>query len=88
MRRLSKFWKAGLVIIGLLLAIDIWLINSLSVFGGKIAEIEQLTRRLELENDLAENELARKTSLMAVIKIAEQLGFEKIRKIEVIPKQK
>lgn len=84
----SKSRKKIVLVLGALIVfavvLEIWAVNRLATFGLQISELEKNKNTLVLENQVLENEIAKKTSLLEVSKEASGLGFEKIKQIEYI----
>jgi hypothetical protein len=64
--------------------IEIWTVNRLSTYGEKISKIEQSKNDLVLENQILQNEIAKRSSLSEVEKYATTLGFEKISQVKFL----
>lgn len=83
------YFKRKLVITLVLLIIfvattEIWVANRLSTFGEKISGLEGTKYSLQLENNYLENQIAQKKSLSLNEKKSQNLGFTKIKNIQVI----
>ena len=73
----------GLLVL-LLTVFEIWAVNRLSTYGQQISKIEESKASLKLENEVLENEVAKRNSLTEVKSQAQTVGFEKVKAIDVI----
>lgn len=85
---ITKFRKKVIfslaVIIVLTVILEIWAVNRLADLGSQITRIEQNKEALLLENQLLENEIATKMSLKDISLKAQNLGYERIVKVEYL----
>lgn len=81
-KRITRIIKVGAVLFGLVLILEIWMANHLSTYGSKIEELGQAKAVLELENQMLENTIAQKSSLLSVESSANILGFQSIANLE------
>lgn len=72
------------LVVVVLIVIEIWAVNRLSDFGGKIAKIEQTKQALKLENQVLENQIAQSQSLSKIQEEAKKIGLDKIKNIKFI----
>lgn len=73
-----------ILIILLVSVLEIWVVNRLSTYGDQISQLQQREASLRMENQLLENEIAEKSSLIQVDKASKSLGFEKVKKFEYV----
>lgn len=74
-KKTLKVIRIGVVIVAVFLFLEIWLVNNLSTFGGKIQQIKNAQAVVKLENQVLENRIAKNTSLNNVEEEAARLGF-------------
>ncbi len=80
--------KIGGIILILFLVFEVWVVNRLSTMGNKIAQLSQVKRSVELENQLLESEIAKKSALSEIEQKAISLGFKPLTKVESITQPK
>lgn len=84
----SKFSKKyiALVLSGLfvLVILQIWANNTVSMYGEKYEKISQLQESLKLDNQLLQNEIAKRSSINKIASKSAELGFYSAEKIEYI----
>jgi cell division protein FtsL len=66
--------------------LEIWSINRLATLGVEINKMDSTASSLRLENQVLENEIAKKSSLTTIEQSADILGFQHIKKVEKIEK--
>lgn len=81
-RKIAKFIKIGAVLFFVVLMLEIWMTNRLSTYGSKIEEMKEAQAKLTLENQVLENQVAQKSSLLSLESKAGQLGFNSIKNPE------
>lgn len=64
--------------------LEIWVSNRLATFGEQYTKIEQSISDLTLENQLLEDQIAKRESLSRTEKYAGLSGFEEVNNIEYI----
>lgn len=74
---------AGICAVFLIL-IEIWINNTLITYGAKMEKISILEKALRMENQILENEVAKKTSLKMIATESAKLGFSASEKVEYI----
>lgn len=81
----SKKYVA-LTVFGLLLltVIEIWVNNTMVTYGEKFENMSSLQKNLTMENQILENEIAKKTSLQSIASKSAELGFSKVESIQYI----
>lgn len=67
-----------------LIILEIWVQNSLVLYGEKFEKISSLQKVLELENQILQNEIAKESSLSKLASKSAELGFSKPEKIQYI----
>lgn len=67
-----------------LVVLEIWVQNSLVLYGEKFEKISNLQDILKLENQILENEIARQSSLSKLASKSAELGFSRLEKIQYI----
>lgn len=73
-------WILSTVFYGL----TIWLNNTYSGYGERLAEIEDKTNWLVLENQLLENKIASRSALRHISVKAKEMGFKAPEKMQYI----
>lgn len=81
-RRKLLLFVALLIVLTVIL--EIWVVNRLSTYGGKISKLEETKAMLTLENKILENEIAKNSSLFNMEKYSKNLSFEKIKDIQYL----
>lgn len=61
---------------------EVWMTSRLSTYGNKIQEIKNTQAKLQLENQVLENQIAQSTSLLSLEKKSTELGFDSIKNLE------
>ena len=69
----------------ILVLIEIWASNSVISYGGQFENLSSLEKSLKMENQILENEIAKKSSLLTIASKSAELGFSKLQVIEYIP---
>ncbi len=67
-----------------LIVIEIWAVNRLSTYGEQISKLEETRAALEIENKILENKIAKETSLLNMVSLSSQLGFEVALNVEYL----
>lgn len=83
-KRIVNYAKFGVAILFLVLVLEIWMMNRLSTFGDKINQLKVNKASLILENQVLENRIARKVSLLNIESKASQQGLQSVKNIEYI----
>lgn len=79
-----KYIIFGMVFFLITFSLEIWIVNRLSTYGDKIQELKVAEAKLELENQIIANSVAKDSSMVALEKKAAELGFGSINQIEYI----
>lgn len=82
--RAIKFIFLGLICFLVVFSAEIWIVNRLATYGDKIQKIKEAQSKLELENQLLVNAVAKDSSMVTLEEKAKQLGFDSINQIEYI----
>lgn len=80
-KKITSFIGISMV---LLVIAEIWINNSLITYGSRMEKISLLEKTLRMENQILENEVAKKTSLTSVATESAKLGFSSSEKVEYI----
>lgn len=84
-RRFSKKYIALVSIsIFTLIILEIWVNNTMVLYGEKFEKISQLEKNLKMENQILENEIAKSASLQNLSSKSAELGFSRPEKIQYI----
>lgn len=70
------------LLILLITILEIWSMNRLSTYGLQISQLERTKQSLTLENQVLENEIARRASLNKIEGNATYYGFSQVKKVE------
>lgn len=81
-KKFLRLVKAISIICLAVFILEIWMMNRLSTYGNKIAQLKEAQSNLEFENRVLENLIAQNSSLSNVDKKAAELGFSTIKNIE------
>lgn len=68
----------------LLIVAEIWVNNAIITYGDKFESLSSLTSSLTTENQVLENEIAKKTSLSDIASKSASLGFSQPESIQYI----
>lgn len=79
--------KIGLSLLGVVLLMEIWMINQYATYGTKVEQLYSLRDKLKLENQILENQIAAQTSMESIEKKAKSLGFSEINQVEYLRPQ-
>lgn len=81
----SKKYIALIVIsIFTLIVLEIWVQNSMILYGEKFEKMSELEKVLRMENQILENEIAKEGSLQNVASQSAELGFTKPENVQYI----
>lgn len=69
----------------ILVVFEIWASNTVVSFGGKFEKLSALEKNLKMENQILENEIAKKSSLGVIASKSAELGFLRGQSIQYIP---
>lgn len=82
--KILKYIIFGMIFFLTTFSLEIWIVNRLSTYGDKIQELKVAEAKLELENQIIANSIAKDSSMIALEKKAAELGFGSINQIEYI----
>lgn len=75
-RKLPKLYIILAVIgLSLLLFTEIWINNTMVVYGERFAKLTGAEKNLRMENQILENEIAKRSSLINIASESAKLGF-------------
>ena len=84
----SKFPKKyGVLVVLLLLiltVIEIWVSNTVITYGDKFESLSKLSKSIQMENLILENQIASSNSLLSIASKSAALGFSKTESIQYI----
>lgn len=83
-KKLLMFFALIIVIVSVL---EIWAVNRLATFGSEISKLELAKNSLQMENEILENKIAEKSSLLKIEENSKIFGFKKITKLEYFQTQ-
>lgn len=67
-----------------LVILEIWVVNRLATYGDKINQLEKTKSVLKTGNNILKNQIAQKSSLREIEKVAKVIGFQEINKVGYI----
>lgn len=83
-----SFRKKILIVVSLVIipvvVLEIWSVNRLATYGVQISELERSKDRLKLENQILENKIAEKSSLLIIEAMAKKYGYSKAQNVEYL----
>ncbi len=76
----------GMVVVCLfvLMLAEIWASNNVVTYGEKLEKLSAVAKTLNLENQILENEIAKRKSLNSVASKSAELGFSEPQSIQYI----
>lgn len=84
----KRFSIKYLILIGgsllVLMLAQVFVNNSVAVYGDKLQRLSALSKSLNLENQILENEIAKQKSLSSIASKSAELGFSKPESIQYI----
>ncbi len=80
----KKYGALIILILFVLVVIEIWASNTVVTYGERFESLSKLSRGLQMENQVLENEIARNSSLISIASKSAQLGFLKTESIQYI----
>lgn len=84
----SKFHKKYIIlavfVLFILTVVEIWASNIVVASGEKLEKLSALEKKLQMENQILENEIATNESITSVASKSAQLGFSKDVSIQYI----
>lgn len=84
-KRFSKKYLSLIVIcLFMLMLAEIWVSNNIVTYGEKFERLSTISKTLGLENQILENEIAKKRSLNNIASKSAELGFSEPQSIQYI----
>lgn len=80
-KKLAAYIAVCLLVLTL---VQIWVSNTVVSYGEKFEELSLLEQTLKMENQILENEIAKRTSLTNLATKSAELGFYKLESIQYI----
>lgn len=80
----KKYIGFVVVCFSLLMLLEIWVSNSVVMYGEKFEKLSLLQKSLNLENQVLENEIAKKEALSNIASKSAELGFLRPESIQYI----
>jgi hypothetical protein len=80
----KRYLIFGILIILPLVLLEIWSVNRLATLGVEINKLENSAASLSLENQVLQNEIAKRSALSQVEAESKLLGFEKVKTIQAV----
>lgn len=80
----KRYIASTLLILVILVVIAIWTSNTVVTYGEKFEKLSVLERSFKMENQILENEIAKKTSLSTIASKSAELGFSSQASIQYI----
>lgn len=71
-------------ILFILTLVEIWVSNTIVVYGEKFEKLASIQKNLLMENQILENDIAKNASLFNISSISAQLGFSSQQSIKYI----
>ncbi|MDP3973649.1 MAG: hypothetical protein Q8P92_02325 [Candidatus Daviesbacteria bacterium] len=81
----KKYIILTLAAIFALVIVEIWVNNTLLIYGEKFDNLSNIEKNLKLENQILENQIARETSLEKLSSKSAELGFTQAQDVKYIP---
>lgn len=80
----KKFICLAVTSIFALVVLEVWANNTVVTYGNKLETITALQQSLQMENQILENEIAKKATLTSIATQSAMLGFIRSEKLEYI----
>lgn len=80
----KKYIILVIVCLFALMLIEIWASNNVVTYGEKFEKLSLLSKTLNLENQILENEIAKNQSLSSIASKSAELGFSEPQSIQYI----
>ena len=83
--KFPKFW-VGITVVFLLCLVlaEIWVNTTTVSYGAKFEEFEDMKRKLSMENQILENQIAKSASLINISSKSAELGFTPAKSVQYI----
>jgi hypothetical protein len=83
--KVTKKYSAVIIIIILILVlVEVWVNNTLSIYGEKFEDLSSTEKVLNMENQILQNQIAKSESLENLASKSAELGFYKNQDIQYI----
>lgn len=73
-----------MLIVAGVVVLEIWMVNRLATYGEQLSKLEEIKGSLITENELLENEIAEKSSLVHLEEKAKSEGFSPIKALKFV----
>lgn len=80
----KKYIALSMVGLFVLMLVEVWAGNNVVAYGEKFEKLSTLQKTLNLENQILENEIAKKKSLNNIASKSGELGFSEPQSIQYI----
>lgn len=80
----KKYIGLGLIVFLVLMITEIWVNNNVVTYGEKFERLSVLAKSLNLENQILENEIAKRQALNNIASKSAELGFSEPESIQYI----
>lgn len=80
----KKYVIFASIFIFFLAVLEIWASNTLVTYGDKLESLLRISKSVDLENKILENEIAKNSSLTGIASKSASLGFSKAESIQYI----
>lgn len=84
----ERFPKKYIIVVSfslfVLVVIEIWANNTSAAYGDKLDSLSRISKSLEMENKILENDIAKSSSLISIASKSAKLGFFKSQSIQYI----
>lgn len=80
----KKYGALIILILFVLVVIEIWASNTVVTYGERLESLSKLSKNMQIENQVLENEIAKNSSLTSIASKSAQLGFLKTESIQYI----
>lgn len=80
----KKYIAVGAICLFILMLAQIWASNNVVTYGEKLERLLTLEKSLNMENQLLENEIAKRESLSNIASKSAELGFSEPESIQYI----
>lgn len=80
----KKFIILSVISILILVVVEVWASNTVVTFGDRLERISALQQSLRMENQILENEIAKRSSIYSIASESAMLGFSKPSDVQYI----
>lgn len=80
----KKYTVFGVVILLTLGFLEVWMNNTVVSSGQKYEKISQMQQKLVLENQILENQVEKKSSLIEIATRSAELGFTRAKNVQYL----